>query len=1515
MVSKTRSDIELVISADDQAKATLEQFNELVQKVAKGQKKFSEALDGTGESSEKLKSNIASLNQVLTKIGSRSQAIAAFRAQREELRAVSKEYFTTKSALEKTDKALVEAERAVNNYSVSLKSLKKEQSELNSKIAAVDKYRALSKELVDVTGKLNTNKDALARTKKEMVDAGAAVGRLKTKLADLKAQQATLGDQSRAITGYQKLTAQLDALRIKQTKAQEALDKTAAKMGKAQKPSQTLAKTFAAQTKSLTAVNTKFDSLSATVNKAGGQLKEYGIDLSNLVGNQERIAASQAKVTAGIGQATSELNAAKTAYTALGNIQKSQTAAVSKYGSAFTELKADVKSARSELTAYGIGIKNLGATSQELNQQQLSTSRNIDTTTASLKKSTVAQTALQKTQKEQAGSLKSLGANYKRLFGYIKTSIGALRQYGIEVKNLDAEEKRLKATSKGVTDELGRQTAALEKSAAAGKRAGASIRKTGEDSRKSLSYFQRLRGETLSLIATFGGLFAAGRGVASVFEVQRKLDASRARLGVAFEGDDLAIDGELKRVRQEADRLGLSFETLLEEYTKFVPAAKRMGLTLDESRKIFDGVSEAAVVNRLDVQDLQGVYKALGQIISKNQAQAEEIRGQLGDRLVGTVIDYAAALGVTTEEFSKMLEQGEVTARSLVSFSGQLQKVYGPELAGAINQPVAELARLQNALYDIKLQIAQSGFVDELGKGFQEIAVELQDPSTKAGARELGRLLSSLVRVIVKIIQNMDKLALAIKVFISLRIAAKLVDMGSGALSAASGVNTLRAALGFLVKRGALMTGVIGAIAAVIGILATLGLKSATAGSNLDDLRERILGLTGQSGKLRRTQLNTALEGTDKEIEALSKEAAAIEERLNAAANRIKNNAKKTTADKLDEFGLNIAPSSAGKAESLNKDAERLSAIKQEIAEYGELRAAAEKEVAAITETLKNPPKDDEGGTYIGRLGADAEREYKALTSDFENLNKQIAKSEADSLQDRFDLVETAYKERLGRTVALEELLQKRLAQLVAEKPKTKGDFVKVLEKDIARMNEMLGNLGKFQADGEAARLSERRKIQEEYNKKRIAQELKIADFVSATQQELAQQESATLEQRLSFVDRQIDERIAKIKALENASSSKKAKGIGIIEGSRDELKERAKLTFIQDTINNKLAIQAQKIDLVRLNYVNVAEQNEKIKDITEATAPALRELAAQGEALADSLGDEKAVLAFRAISAESGKQAAQKTELIQLQDELNRLQDQQQQRVDVINISFNDIWEKQTAIKEVNEELNPIMAETAQKALEIAIALGDEKAILNLKLLIGQIARMNKELGIGVTSINRMLADGLTNAIADTVTGIKSAGDAFRQFAADFLRRLGEMIIQQTIFNALQTAAGSGGTYGAIAGFLGAAVQHTGGMVGGNNPTRIVPAMAFAGAPRFHNGGMPGFKPDEYPTILQRGEEVLPPSDPRHRDNGGGGQAPINIVNSFDTESVVSQGIATPAGERAILNVIRANKNTLKGL
>src|SRR5690606_5136142 len=155
-------------------------------------------------------------------------------------------------------------------------------------------------------------------------------------------------------------------------------------------------------------------------------------------------------------------------------------------------------------------------------------------------------------------------------------------------------------------------------------------------------------------------------------------------------------------------------------------------------------------------------------------------------------------------------------------------------------------------------------------------------------------------------------------------------------------------------------------------------------------------------------------------------------------------------------------------------------------------------------------------------------------------------------------------------------------------------------------------------------------------------------------------------------------------------------------------------------------------------------------------------------------------------------------------------------------------------------------------------------------------------------------------------------------QFAADFLRQIAQMIIQQAILNALR---------GIFPGFFGGAVGlgHTGGLVGGSrvgsgNSTRRVDPGVFAGAMRYHEGGIAGIRPGEVPIIAKRGEEILTEDDPRHILNGAfsGARSPlapqdVRIINTIDSGDFVSRGMQTVQGQKAIINFIRENSESIR--
>jgi hypothetical protein len=132
-------------------------------------------------------------------------------------------------------------------------------------------------------------------------------------------------------------------------------------------------------------------------------------------------------------------------------------------------------------------------------------------------------------------------------------------------------------------------------------------------------------------------------------------------------------------------------------------------------------------------------------------------------------------------------------------------------------------------------------------------------------------------------------------------------------------------------------------------------------------------------------------------------------------------------------------------------------------------------------------------------------------------------------------------------------------------------------------------------------------------------------------------------------------------------------------------------------------------------------------------------------------------------------------------------------------------------------------------------------------------------------------------NAVGEFVkTGKLNFRDLVTSLLADLAKLAARRFILGPIANALGGALGGAG--GIFAGIL-----HAGGMVGSTGPSRMVPAMAFAAAPRMHSGGMAGLRHDEVPAILQRGERVLSRREAQSYGAGGG----VNVtIMARDAES-----------------------------
>ena len=255
-----------------------------------------------------------------------------------------------------------------------------------------------------------------------------------------------------------------------------------------------------------------------------------------------------------------------------------------------------------------------------------------------------------------------------------------------------------------------------------------------------LKEFNNLEGATKRVTGAFKFLAAGIIAVKAVEFLQDKFSQFTETLeetimrfddlkkGLLFVNDrDVEkTESQLKFLRSEADRLKVSFLDAAEGFKAVAGAARDTELE-GLSKQIYTSVSQAARVLQLDGETVKGTFKALNDIIGKGVVQAEEIRGQLGDRIPGAMQIAARAMGTTTQELSKLIETGQVTSEEFIpKFIAQLEAETRSGLADSTKSLSASIVDLENKIVDLQLAVGEAlGFAENKTKAISVAVLAL----------------------------------------------------------------------------------------------------------------------------------------------------------------------------------------------------------------------------------------------------------------------------------------------------------------------------------------------------------------------------------------------------------------------------------------------------------------------------------------------------------------------------------------------------------------------------------------------------------------------------------------------------------------------------------------------------------------------------------------------------------------------------------------------------------------------
>lgn len=271
-------------------------------------------------------------------------------------------------------------------------------------------------------------------------------------------------------------------------------------------------------------------------------------------------------------------------------------------------------------------------------------------------------------------------------------------------------------------------------------------RSTAKSNKATAMLSNSLRGLFVGIIGTIGAR--------EIVNATVKLDSLTTSMN-ALAGSQEAGAAQMKFLREETNRLGQDFMSTADAYKNLFSSGKGAGMADSEIQSIFSGVLEAGTVLGSSQQQLQGALTAIEQMISKGKVSTQELRLQLGNALPGAMQIAARAMGVTNQEFQKMLESGLDSQKFVIAFANQLHKEFAGKATDASHTLRAELARLQNAMFDLETSLLDG----EAGKAFGELVAQVTKLLSSSAFKQSLKLVSQLLSVTLKNIRLIGGIA------------------------------------------------------------------------------------------------------------------------------------------------------------------------------------------------------------------------------------------------------------------------------------------------------------------------------------------------------------------------------------------------------------------------------------------------------------------------------------------------------------------------------------------------------------------------------------------------------------------------------------------------------------------------------------------------------------------------------------------------------------------------------------
>ena len=225
-----------------------------------------------------------------------------------------------------------------------------------------------------------------------------------------------------------------------------------------------------------------------------------------------------------------------------------------------------------------------------------------------------------------------------------------------------------------------------------------------------------------------GGIAGAGIGLgidatvalAGYTKEAAEFSAQIQKLEIALEaivGDSASFQDSLAFISKTALDLNIPIDTTTKQFTQLAASVLGAGGSLEDVKTVFLGVASSIKATGGSADDVQSAIRAMTQIFGKGKVSAEELQGQLGERLAGAVVKFAEANGSSLQDLQKDLRDGTVSLDQVIKFAEKLNLDF-KDIALDIANSTADAGQ--------RLKVTQSLLKREIGDAVQPIGAAFQ---------------------------------------------------------------------------------------------------------------------------------------------------------------------------------------------------------------------------------------------------------------------------------------------------------------------------------------------------------------------------------------------------------------------------------------------------------------------------------------------------------------------------------------------------------------------------------------------------------------------------------------------------------------------------------------------------------------------------------------------------------------------------------------------------------------------